>query len=206
MKNINAKKIILEYIEENPNDKEYIKSHIGRYPELLEYVDRNIFDDLDFCKQILTINGMLLEFMPEKIKSNKELVIIAIKNSVGFAICFADKELRKDIDIVKYAILKYKFPLVYASEDLQLYFMEKWNEYYLNNKERKWSGYKVFYNGIRTPKDEMYKIYKNNKVRKKSKKEKEEIKKNEEYEAIKDFLAEQQIKFNEYSFEENDEN
>ncbi len=140
--------------------------------------------------------------MPESIKSDKELVILALKQSAGFALCFADRKLRADIDVVKYAIIKYKYPLLYASEELQIYFKEKWDSYYLHHKERKWGGYKISYNGIRTSKEEMDKIFKDEKNSKGKKRDREEIRKTEEYEAIKDFLEEQQIKFNEYNFEE----
>ncbi len=203
-KNEEQLKKIIKYIEEKPNDKGIIKLNVVRYPQILEYVDQEIFEDKDFCVKILSINGMLLEYMPDKIKSNKELVIIALKNSGGFALSFADKKIRTDIEVVKHAIIKYKYPLLYASEELQFYFKQKWDKYYSKHNERSWNGYNISFNGINTSKEEMNKIYNNETKPKKSKKYREKIRKNQEYEAIKDFLEEQQIKFNEYNFEEKD--
>jgi len=196
------KKEIIRKVEENPSDKNLIKDNIYLYPEILEYIDEKLFKDKEFCKELLYINGMALKYIPKEMKEDKEVVIIALKSSAGFALRYADEKLKADIEIVKQAILKYKKPLKYASEDLQIYFKSRWEKYYKNHPYEKWSGYYIAYNGIKTSKEDMDRIYEEeNKKKKKDK----NIESQNSFEEIKDFLEENQIKFNEYNFEEKDD-
>jgi len=201
-KNDDKKKDIIKRIEENSSNKNLIKDYVGIYPDILEYIDDELLKDREFCEELLYINGMLLEYMSQEIKKDKELVTIALKSSAGFALRFVEEKLKADIEIVKHAILKYKKPLRYASEDLQIYFKERWKKYYGLHPYEKWSGFNIVYNGIRTPKEEMDRIYETE--NKKKKKEKKAEQQNS-FEEIKDFLEENQIKFNEYDFEEKDD-
>ncbi len=194
---------IIKYIEENYDNKEIIKEYVYNYPFILEYIDQNLLSERDFCMELLYTNGMALAYMPEKIRKDKELVIIALNRSAGFALKFADESLKKDIEVVKHAIQKYKEPLKYASEDLQKYFKTKWEEYFEKHINEKWSGYKVAYNGIKNTKEEMDKIYEKEKYKKeKTKNRKDDADKT--LKELKESLEEMQIKFNEYDFEEND--
>lgn len=197
----NRKKEIIKKVEENPHAKEVIKNCVRMYYDVLEYVDSQIFEDVSFCEELLFINGMTLQYMPEEIKKNKYFAKIAISRSGGFALKFADDSLRADYEIVKLAILRHKKPLIYASEDLQIFFMEKWNKYYEKHPSPYWKGHKMVYNGIRTPKEEMEKIYEEEK----NKNKKKDKKSNKSYEELKELLKEEQIEFSEYDFEEKDE-
>ena len=190
------KDTIISLVEENYNNKEIIKQYVLIYPSCLEYINLNLLTDREFCKELLLQNGLALKYMPEEIKKDKELVIIAIDKSAGFALKFANDELKKDISIVKHAILKYKAPLKYASEDLQEYFKNKWEEFFKNHPYQQWTGYKKEYNGIRNTKEEINKIYENERDKKKKKE-----KANKELEVLKECLEVMQIKFNEYDFE-----
>ena len=58
-----------------------------------------MFNDINFCKELLHKNGMALEYMPESIKNDKNLVIIAVFNN-GYSLQFASDELRADYDVV----------------------------------------------------------------------------------------------------------
>ena len=91
------KDIIIEYIEENYDNKEVIKECVVTYPICLEYIDQKLLLEREFCKEVLFENGLALKYMPEEIKKDKELVMIAIDKSAGFALKFADEELKKDI-------------------------------------------------------------------------------------------------------------
>ncbi len=190
---------IIKLVEENNNNKEIIKKCVSMYPKCLEYIEKELLLDREFCKELLLLNGLTLCYMPKEIKKDKELVLIAIDKSAGFALKFADNALKKDFEIVKHAILKYKAPLKYASEDLQEYFKNKWDEFFKKHPYQKWTGYKVEYNGIRNTPDEINKIYKSE-----NKKNTKKDKVNRELETLKECLEEMQISFNEYDFEEND--
>ena len=79
---------------------------------------------------------MSLEYMPQEIQNNKELVIIALNNSAGFALKFASEELRADKEVVKEAVKQWKAPIKYASKELQEEFNQKLEEYY--QKHKRW--------------------------------------------------------------------
>ena len=196
----------IQIIKENPNDKAKIKQYISTYPDILVYANEELFKDSKFCIEILLINGMALEYMPEEIQNNKEYVIMAIKSSGGFALKFASNELRADYEVVKNAILKYKKPLKYASEDLQMYYKEKWDKYYKTHHEREWGGYEIIYNGIRTPKEKMDEIYEKDKEKERKRKQKnsKKIDLDNVYKELEELMKEEQIKLNDYSFEEKD--
>ena len=189
------KKELINLIKKNPSNKDIIKSNIY-FPIILKYIDNNIFNDINFCKELLHRNGMALEYMPENIKNDKNLVIIAVFNN-GYSLQFASDELRADYDVVSKAILKYKQPLKYASENLQIVFRDKWNNYYAEHHENEWTGYEISYNGIFTSKEKMEEIYemqkgKNSKKNKNLDSEQEEISDDE------------QIIIDDFNFEEND--
>ena len=199
----NKKEKIIKHIEENYDNKDVIKEYVYNYPFILEYIDQDLLKDREFCMELLYINGMTLYYMPEEIRMDKELVIIAINRSAGFALKFADESLKKDIEVIKYAILKYKEPLKYASEDLQIYFKNKWEDYFKKHVNQEWTKYKISHNGIRNTKEEMDIIYKKeNDKKKKKKNDTEDINRN--LKELKECLEEMQIKFNEYDFEESD--
>lgn len=204
--NRNRKNIREEYaikeIKKSPKDKLKIKEKVGLYPKILKYIDKDLLNDDEFCKEILLINGMSLKYMPEKIKRNKGFVFLAIEKSAGFALKYADDGLKADYEIVKKAVQKYKMPLKYASEDLQLFFKEKWDEYYKEHKENCWTGFEITYNGIRTSKEAMDELYEKEK-NKKNKKKKKNNDIEEQEESLENF-EEEQLFIDDYSFEEND--
>lgn len=195
----------IQIIKENPNDKVKIKKYISTYPEILVYVNEELFKDTKFCIEILLINGMALKYMPEEIKKNKEYVIMAVKSSGGFALKFASNELRADYEVVKNAILKYKKPLKYASEDLQMYYKEKWDNYYKNHHEKKWGGYEIVHNGIRTPKEVIDAIREMEENKKKKKKGRKDIDLENVYDDIDENMKDEQIFIDDYNFEERDD-
>ena len=200
-KDKSKKKIeIIKQVEKNNDNKEVIKKCVYMYPECLEHIKKELLLNREYCKELLHINGMTLFYMPEEIKKDKELVLLAIDRSAGFALKFADDTLKKDFEVVKHAILKYKEPLKFASEDLQMYFKGKWEEYFDKHIYEEWTGYEINYNSIRNTEEEMQKIYEKENSTKKKKQEKVD----KELETLKECLEEMQISFNEYDFEEND--
>lgn len=198
-KNI-VKENMIEIIKKETTDKATIKKYVQSYYDVAKYIRKELLEDKFFCEELLIINGLTLKFMPESIKKDKALVILALNKSSGFALKYADKSLRADIDVVKYAILRSKKPLRYASEDLQIYFKEKWKKYYDKHPNKYWKNHKIVYNGIRTSKEEMERIIKEEKEQKSKKKKS----KQEQQDELKKIAEDEQITFSEYDFEEND--
>lgn len=129
-------KYLIAITEESPKDKELILKNMQYNLQILDYIDQDLFKDIEFIKKVLFTNGMSLEFMPEEIQNNKELVIIALNNSAGFALKFASEELRADKEIVKEAVKQWKAPIKYASKELQEEFNQNLKEYY--QKHKRW--------------------------------------------------------------------
>ena len=57
-------------------------------------------NDINFIKKLLKNNGGALEFLSNEHKSNKELVLIAVKDFLGRAICFASEELQSNREFI----------------------------------------------------------------------------------------------------------
>lgn len=131
-----SKKYLIAITEESPKDKELILKNMQYNLQILEYIDQDLFKDIDFVKKVLSTNGLSLEYMPQEIQNNKELVIIALNNSAGFALKFASEELRADREVVKEAVKQWKAPIKYASKELQEEFNQKLEEYY--QKHKRW--------------------------------------------------------------------
>ena len=129
-------KYLIAITEENPNDKELILKNMLYCIKILDYIDQDLLKDIDFVKKVLLENGMALEYMPPEIRNNKELVIIALNNSAGFALKFASEELRADKEVVKEAVKQWKAPIKYASKELQEEFNQKLEEFY--QKHKRW--------------------------------------------------------------------
>ena len=127
---------LIAITEESPKDKELILKNMQYNLQILEYIDQDLFKDIEFVKKVLFLNGMSLEYMPQEIQNNKELVIIALNNSAGFALKFASEELRADKEAVKEAVKQWKAPIKYASKELQEEFNQKLEEYY--QKHKRW--------------------------------------------------------------------
>ena len=193
------KEEIIKLIKQNPNNKDIIKSNIY-LPIILKYINKNLFEDTNFCMELLYKNGMALEYMPKSIKNNKKIVTIAIQSN-GFSLKFASDELKCDYDIVSKAILKYKLPLKYASENLQVFFKDKWDNYYSKHHENRWTGFEIMHNGLFTSEEKMKEIYEMEVAKKKKKKKNTDL---ETEEAQDDLLDDTQIIIDDFNFEEND--
>ena len=127
---------LIAITEESPKDKELILKNMQYNLQILDYIDQDLFKDIEFVKKVLFENGMSLEFMPPEIQNDKELVIIALNNSAGFALKFASEELRADREVVKEAVKQWKAPIKYASKELQEEFNQKLEEYH--QKHKRW--------------------------------------------------------------------
>lgn len=127
-------KKLIELTEENPRNKQEILQNMQASIKIFEYIDKELFKDITFVEQVISINGLALQYMPERIKNNKELVLKAINTSAGFALKYASKELQADRDVVKESIKRWRSPLKYASIELQKEFNKNINDYYQKHK------------------------------------------------------------------------
>lgn len=64
---------------------------------------REFHDDIDVAKAALKSNGYNLSHLTNRLKNNKELVLIAV-NQVGMALQYASLELKNDKEVVEAAI------------------------------------------------------------------------------------------------------
>ena len=125
---------LIAITEESPKDKELILKNMLYCIKILDYIDQDLFEDIDFVKKVLSTNGMSLEYMPPEIQNNKELVNIALNNSAGFALKFASEDLRNNKEVVKEAVKQWKAPIKYASQELQEEFNQNLKEFYQKHK------------------------------------------------------------------------
>lgn len=126
-------KAFIKMVKSTPNDKETILIAIG-YPKILKFIDKSLFEDREFMKELITKNGFALQYMPEEFKDDKEIVLIALRESAGFALKYASKRLRADREVVYQAVKKYIRPLDYASKELQDEINKIQDEYYIKHK------------------------------------------------------------------------
>lgn len=84
------------------------------------YVDESLWQNRDFVKCVLAIDGMLLgqKVIPDKFREDVELVMVACE-SRGFALKFATEELRANRSIVFAAVQQRGTALMYADEELR---------------------------------------------------------------------------------------
>lgn len=126
-------KTFIEMIKERPKDKELILTGIG-YPKILKFIDNSLFEDREFMKQLISENGFALQYMTKELKDDKEIVLIALRESAGFALKYASKRLQADREVVYQAVKKYRKPLEYASQELQDEINKKIDDYYSKYK------------------------------------------------------------------------
>lgn len=83
------------------NDKDIILESASYY-RINNKINKELFKDKEFCKKLLSVNGLYLKYMPSTIKDNKNLVKIALKN--GGSILDASKRIQKDRKLIIYSI------------------------------------------------------------------------------------------------------
>lgn len=100
-------------------DEEYILKRIAYNIDILQFVNKKLLHDKEFMTKVVEINGFALKYGALEIKDNKEIVMIALKNSDGFALKYASKRLRADREVVYKGITKWRSALQYASKELR---------------------------------------------------------------------------------------
>ena len=83
------------------NDRDVILESAS-YNSINNKINKELFKDKEFCKKLLSINGLYLKYMPNSIKDNKSLVKIALNN--GGILLDASNRVKKDRKMVIYAI------------------------------------------------------------------------------------------------------
>lgn len=128
------KQLIIKLTNGHTNDKDFILENIEKTTKILKFIDKSLFEDREFMKQIISKNGFALEYMPKEFQDDKEIVLIALRESAGFALKYASKRLRADREVVYQAVKKYIRPVDYASQELQDEINKKREEYYIKHK------------------------------------------------------------------------
>ncbi|MBR3402018.1 MAG: DUF4116 domain-containing protein [Parasporobacterium sp.] len=85
-------------------DIEECKKRLAKYHWGIQFVEPKYWEnDKKLIRQVLREDGALLQFLPEKYKSDKTYVLIAIKSDPN-AIKYCSEELRDNEDIIKAAL------------------------------------------------------------------------------------------------------
>lgn len=95
----NWKKRHIKYLIKQANsDNNTILNYAKYNIDFVEYIDKERFKDDKFLKKLLNLNGLALQYLPQELRNNKEIVIIALKHSDGFALKYASKELQDEFN------------------------------------------------------------------------------------------------------------
>lgn len=107
---------ILEFANSDTyKNKERMLHFIKCNNKSIHYVDKSLFNDMDFIKWILKINWLFIKWLTTEIKNNKELAMLAISNdkanrlkdsynniwNTKSAYSYISDELKHNIDVVK---------------------------------------------------------------------------------------------------------
>ena len=85
---------------------------------VLEYTRKEIKEDKDFIKNIVSKDGYYFRYASDELRNDKELVLEAIKQHC-YILEYASKELKNDKEIVLEAVKQHGDILRYASENLK---------------------------------------------------------------------------------------
>ena len=108
------KEVVLAAVEQNGSALEFASNRLQRdkevviaaisslsiYPEkAINYASPELLSDKIFLLEVLTLNGLVLQFLSDNFKADKELVLVAVKQE-GSALEFSSKELKDDRDVL----------------------------------------------------------------------------------------------------------
>ena len=93
----------LKYYLNRNLDSDLIKKAIFQNYTNMLYAPENIKNDFEFANELLAKQGMMLEYFNDKIKANRDTVMIAVTQN-GDALQYASNELRGDIAVIVAAV------------------------------------------------------------------------------------------------------
>lgn len=104
---------VLERVD--PRSEDFLLRLARQDLTALRYAD---IQSREVAEKALEISGLALEFLPEELKADKELVLEAVGRA-GMALAFAAPELRNDREVVLRAVAQNRSALLYASPELR---------------------------------------------------------------------------------------
>ena len=85
-------------------DRDFIEKAILINPFILKYADKKFLDDVIIAKSSVTIMGSSLQLFSEKIKSNREVLYLALQND-GMAFGYIPaNDMKKDLELLRLAV------------------------------------------------------------------------------------------------------
>lgn len=110
----------IKYIsDELKNNKEIAIASVGSSASTIKYLNKKFWSDHDVLKVLLTTglindsNPTILEFIPQKYRDNKELVLELLKKN-GYELKFVSDRLKEDYECLLAACLNTHFSLRYC--------------------------------------------------------------------------------------------
>ena len=106
-----------QYIEDE-DEKGAILKKIRKNPESFKTIDEKYRKDFDVALEAVIMDGLLLEFVSEKLKSNEKIVKSAIESN-PLALEFASSIYKNDFDTVMYCVKRCGMTLKFASPKMK---------------------------------------------------------------------------------------
>lgn len=108
----------LERLDVGGRVREGLVQHLVRNPSLVSALPEGIYLSDEEIKQVLSRNGLALQFFDDSLRDTPEFVVVAVQSS-GEALQFAGPICGNNFVIVVRAVQQNPHSLVYASEALQ---------------------------------------------------------------------------------------
>ena len=107
----------VEYIE-NEDEKEIVLKKVRENPQIYRTIDGKYRKDPDVALEAVIMDGLLLEFVSEKLK-NEETIVKPALESNPMALKFASSLFKNDFNTVMYCVKRCGMSLQYASPNMR---------------------------------------------------------------------------------------
>jgi len=107
----------IEYIE-NEDEKEDVLKKVRENPQIYKTIDGKYRKDPDVALEAMIMDGLLLEYVSEKLK-NEETIVKPALESNPMALKFASNLFKNDFNTVMYCVKRCGISLQYASPNMR---------------------------------------------------------------------------------------
>lgn len=114
--------MVLNYVSERLRGNfDIVLAAVKQNPKSIRFVnERSIFENEEIAQIVLIKEGKALEFFSPEIRSNKQLVIMAVKSDqIGSVLQYVSDDLKNDFDVANAAVENYGLALKFVSDVLK---------------------------------------------------------------------------------------